>query len=86
MPERMEEAEKVREILSVVSERVPTLIRGIIETMFSEKAGREMGKAIGAFYSELKDGGIPDEIAIKMTKDCLKSFTNMGELFRELKK
>ena len=82
---RNEEAKKVEDILTVVSEKVPALIAGIIGTLFSESAGREMGKAVGAFYSELKTSELPDEVAMEMTKDYFKSLKNMGQHFKDLK-
>lgn len=53
------EAVEVKEILSVVSTQVPTLIKSILASVFSEEAGRSMGKATGAYYKELKDSGMP---------------------------
>lgn len=82
---RNAEAEKVGSILEVVAEKIPVIIRGVMESIFSESAGREMGKAVGAFYSELKAKGFPEEIAIEMTKDYMKSFTNFGQILKELK-
>jgi len=79
------EVKKVEDILTVVSEKVPSLIGGIIGTLFSESAGREMGKAVAAFYSELKTSELPDEVAMEMTKDYFKSLTNLGQHLRNLK-
>jgi len=81
-----EEAEEVKEILSAVSTQIPTLIKSIIASVFSEEAGRSMGKAAGAFYKELKDSGIPDDMALKMTEDYMKTFTGLGDLFKQIGK
>ncbi len=81
-----EEAEEVKEILSVVSTEVPALIKNIIASVFSEEAGRSMGKAAAAFYKELKDSGMPNELALKMTEDYMKMFTGFGDLFRQIGK
>ena len=48
-----QDAEEIKEILSVVSTEVPGLIRNILASVFSEEAGRSMGKAAAAFYKEL---------------------------------
>ena len=50
-----EEAEEVKEILEVVSKEIPALIKGIIGSIFSEEAGKDMGRAAAAFYKELKE-------------------------------
>ncbi|UCH32603.1 MAG: hypothetical protein JSV05_04290 [Candidatus Bathyarchaeota archaeon] len=78
-----DDAEEVKEILSVVSTEVPTLIKNIIATVFSEDAGRNMGKAAAAFYKELKESGMPDEVALRMTEDYMKTFTGFGDLLKQ---
>jgi len=78
-----EDAEEVKEILSVVSTEIPTLIKNILSSVFSEEAGRNMGKAAAAFYKELKESGIPDETAIRMTEDYTKTFTGFGDLLKQ---
>ena len=85
MPEKHqhEDAEEVKEILSVVSTEIPTLIKNILSSVFSEEAGRNMGKAAAAFYKELKDSGIPNETAIRMTEDYTKTFTGFGDLLKQ---
>ncbi|MCK4498027.1 hypothetical protein KAH85_01565 [Candidatus Bathyarchaeota archaeon] len=80
--EAKQDAEEVKEILSVVSTEIPGLIRNILASVFSEEAGRSMGKAAAAFYKELKDGGMPDPVAIKMTEDYMGTFTSLGDLLR----
>ncbi len=81
-----EEAEEVRQILSAVSTEVPALIKSIIGAVFSEEAGRNMGRAAAAFYKELKDGGMPDEIAVKMTEDYIGVFTSLGDILKRVGK
>jgi ERCC4-type nuclease len=76
------EAENIREILSVVSSEVPALIKSLLASVFSEEAGRSMGKAAAAYYKELKQGGIPEEVAVKMTQDYMRTFTSLGDMLR----
>jgi len=77
-----EEAEEVRQILGAVSTEVPALIKSIINAVFSEEAGKNMGRAAAAFYKELKDSGMPDNVAVKMTEDYIGVFTSLGELLK----
>jgi len=79
----MSDAEEVREILGVVSKEIPSLIKGIIASVFSEEAGRNMGRAAAAFYKELKESGMPDEVAIKMTENYISVFTSLGDLMKK---
>ncbi len=46
---------------------LPELMKAFRELAFSEQAGREMGKAVAAFYHELLKTGIPQEDATAMT-------------------
>jgi len=79
-----EEAEELKEILSVVSKEIPALIRGIIGSVFSEEAGRDMGRAAAAFYSELKEGGMPEDVAVKMTENYIGTFTSLGDVLKSM--
>ena len=76
-----EDPEELKAVLAVVSKEVPELIKGIVSSVFSEESAREMGKAAGTFYKELKQSGIPDEIAVKMTENYIGVFTNLGGIF-----
>jgi hypothetical protein len=77
-----EDAEEIEAVLSAVSSQVPGLIKNIIASVFSEEAGRNMGKAAGSFYKELKDSGMPEEMALRMTEDYMKTFTSLGDLIK----
>jgi hypothetical protein len=81
-----EEAEEVKEILSAVSTQVPALIKSVLASVFSEEAGRSMGKAAAAYYKELKEGGMPEQVAVKMTEDYMKTFTSLGNLMQNMGK
>jgi hypothetical protein len=80
--EGKEDVEGIREVLGVVSKEVPSLIRGIIASVFSEEAGRDMGKGAAAFYKELKQAGMPEEVAVRMTENYIATFTNLGEMLK----
>ncbi|MEM3577276.1 MAG: hypothetical protein QXX51_02320 [Candidatus Bathyarchaeia archaeon] len=78
-----EDVEELKEVLSVVSKEVPNLIKAIIASVFSEEAGRDMGRAAAAFYKELKDAGLPEEIAVKMTENYVSVFTSLGDVMKK---
>ena len=79
-----EEAEEVKEILSAVSTQVPALIKSVLASVFSEEAGRSMGKAAAAYYKELKESGMPEDVAVKMTEDYMKTFTSLGSMLQNI--
>lgn len=67
-----EVAQALPELLDAISGKVPALIRGLIETVFSEQAGRELGKAVAAFYRELKAGGMPDSMVNEIVLEYMR--------------
>jgi len=77
-----EDVEELKQVLSVVSKEVPALIKSIIGSVFSEEAGRDMGKAAAAFYKQLKEAGIPEETAVKMTENYISVFTSLGDVMK----
>lgn len=83
---KIDDAEEIKAVLQVVSKEIPQLIKGLIGSMFSEEAGRDMGKAAAAFYKELKDSGMPDEIAVKMTQNYISVFTSLGDIMKKFSK
>jgi hypothetical protein len=76
------DTEELKEILGVVSSEVPALIKSLLASVFSEEAGRSMGKAAAAYYKELKEGGLPDQVAVKLTEDYMHTFTSIGDMLR----
>ena len=80
------EPENIREILGVVSSEVPGMIKSILSSVFSEEAGRNMGKAAAAYYKELKDGGLPEQVAVKMTEEYMRTFTSLGDMLKSVGK
>jgi len=74
--------ENIKEILSVVSTEIPAMIKSILTSVFSEEAGRNMGKAAAAYYKELKGGGLPDQVAVKLTEEYMRTFTSIGDMLK----
>lgn len=81
-PRKERNAEDLKEVLSIVSDKIPQLIKGLIQSIFSEDAAAGMGRAAAAYYKELKAGGIPDDVAVRMTEDYVGMFTKISEFLR----
>ncbi|NWG10657.1 hypothetical protein HXY33_02735 [Candidatus Bathyarchaeota archaeon] len=79
---KIEDAEELKEVLSVVSKEIPNLLKSIIGSVFSEEAGRDMGKAAAAFYKELKEAGMPEETAVRMTENYISVFTSLSDVMK----
>ena len=69
-----EDAQEVADILDAVTGRVPNLLRSILDQLYSPDAGRRMGQAIGAFYRELTEAGLPPERALQLAEDYASPF------------
>ena len=77
--------EEISGILAAVSKELPGLVKGILDAFFSPEAAADMGKAVATFYKSLKEGGIPEEQALSMTKDYLGTLTKWSESLKGMK-
>jgi len=71
--------EQISQLLDAVSEKIPKLVSQLRATLFSAEAGQDLGKAVGAFYKELVDSGIPAEDALAMAKSYIGSLQSLME-------
>lgn len=68
---------EIGELLDEVSTKIPKLLSGVIDTLYSAESGASMGRAVGSFYRELVESGIPQEEALKMAKDYMLSIKDV---------
>jgi hypothetical protein len=61
-------AEALPQLFGAINESVPKLIQGLIGSIYSPESASNMATAIGQFYSKLKEEGIPEDVALDMTK------------------
>jgi hypothetical protein len=73
--------DEVRDMITLMSDKIPGVIKGLLTSIYSEDTARSMGKAVASYYDELKAGGLPDDVAVLMTKEYLGMF-RFGEMFR----
>lgn len=72
---------EIGELLEIVSAKVPKLVNDLLGTLYSEEAGSKIGKAVGTFYKELLNAGIPADEALAMTKDYMNQVKSLaGEM------
>ena len=79
----MEDPEDLAEILDTVSEKVPKMIRGIIDSFFSPEAAQNMAKSIAEFRKTLIENGIPEEEAMAMTREYMATVTNWKGIMKD---
>ncbi|MDR7855615.1 hypothetical protein [Tissierella sp.] len=73
------DAKEIGEILDAVSDKVPKLISGIMGTLYSAEAGKNMGQAVGSLYKELLESGIPQDVALDMAKNYMLSLKDVSK-------
>jgi hypothetical protein len=66
--ELKEVAEALPELFNAINDAIPKLISGLIGSVYSPEAAGDMATGIGKFYSNLIAEGIPEDVALDMTK------------------
>ncbi len=74
----VEDAEHVKEILEVVSEKIPKLIENLTDILYGEKSSAKFGKAVASFYKELVDSGMTKDQAYELTQQYMSSLNLSG--------
>lgn len=79
--EKMPDPEKIKEILNVVSEKVPGLLRELSKILYGPEEAKQYGVSVATFYKELKDSGMTDEQAFELTRQYM-STLNLGQMMK----
>jgi hypothetical protein len=75
--ELVKDIDDLREVLTVVAEKVPGLLKGLRDVLYSTDAAENMAKAVATFYEKLVEAGIPKEDAIDMTRGYMINLRDM---------
>lgn len=67
--------EKLKEVMAVMSTEIPKLLESISKTMFSADNAAKLGEQTAEFYKKLKDAGMTDDQAFKLTQDFMANFS-----------
>ncbi|TFH11582.1 MAG: hypothetical protein E4H08_00895 [Candidatus Atribacteria bacterium] len=68
----------LKEILGIVTEKVPGLLRGLRDVLYSKDAAANMADAVATFYTKLVEAGIAKEQAMDMTRGYM---INLRDIF-----
>jgi hypothetical protein len=71
--------DEIKGLFDAVTDKLPALLHQLRSTLFSAEAGQELGRAVGAFYKELVDNGIPAQDALDMAKSYIGSLQSILE-------
>ena len=81
--ERMPDPQKIKEILDVVAEKVPGLLRELSSLLYSPESAKQYAQAAAIFYKELKNAGMSEREAYELTSQYL-STLNLGKMMGRL--
>jgi len=75
-----DDVRELKEVLDVVSDRIPGFLRELRDVMYSRKAAEGMADAVATFYKKLVDGGIPKDAALEMARGYM---INLSDILGE---
>ena len=81
--EEMPAPEKIKEILDVVSEKIPGLLKELSGLLYSPESAKQYAEAAATFYKELIKAGMSTEQAYELTSQYL-STLNFGKMMRNV--
>src|SRR5947199_9795501 len=70
--------EDFKEILNVFGEKIPTLLNSLTDAIYGKDASAKFGTAVANFYRTLKDSGMTDEQAFKLSEQYMSSLNLAG--------
>jgi hypothetical protein len=72
------DAEEVKEILTVVSEKIPALLNSLTDVLYGKEQAAKYGQAVAGFYQSLKEAGMTDDQAFELTQQYMSSLNIPG--------
>ena len=68
-----DDIQELKEVLEVVSDKVPKLIKEIVDAVYNSQDPVEYGRTVASFYKQLTDAGMGSEEAYKLTEKFMDS-------------
>lgn len=62
---------EIGEMLDLVAEKLPNLIREMYQILYSEEGAVTMSKAVGTFYKNLVEAGMDKRDALYLTQEYM---------------
>lgn len=75
----MPDPEKIKEILDIVAEKIPGLLKELSTLLYGPESAKKYAQAAAIFYKELKAAGMTDDQAYELTQQYL-STLNIGKM------
>jgi len=80
--EKHTDAKEVKEILDVISDRIPALLNNLTDVLYGKASAEKYGQAVSNFYTTLKKSGMTDEQAFRLTEQYMSSL-NLGKIITQ---
>jgi len=80
----MPDPEKIKEILDVVSDRIPGMLKELSGVLYSPGQAKQFAESVALFYKGLIDAGMTPEQAYELTNQYM-STLNIGNMFKGMK-
>jgi len=87
IPEYMKDGLELKYIFRAISEfikDVSTNLKDLIDTMLAPVSGERLGEEIGSFYENLKQSGVPEDLANEMTRRYFEARIAVLEIMKSL--
>ena len=79
--DNMPDPEKIKEILDVVADKVPALLRELSSLLYSPDSAKQYAQAAAIFFFFFKNAGMSESEAYELTSQYL-STLNLGKMMR----
>ena len=76
------DADKFKEVLEAFSEKIPALLNSLTDVLYGKESAGKYGQAIAGFYRTLRDSGMNDEQAFRLTEQYMSSL-NLGKMIAQ---
>ncbi|MFH1013959.1 MAG: hypothetical protein V1769_05585 [Thermoplasmatota archaeon] len=79
--DRMPDPEKIKEILDIVAEKIPGLLKELSSLLYGPESAKKYAQAAATFFKELKAAGMNDQQAYDLTQQYM-STLNLGQMMK----
>ncbi len=74
--------EDIKEVIAVASDKIPALLNSLTDVLYGKNSAEKYGQAIANFYKTLRESGMTDEQAFKLTEQYMSSLS-LGKIVEQ---
>ncbi len=79
------DAEELKEVLGVVSTEIPKLLEAVTNIIYNVENAENFGKSIATFFKQLRDAGMDERQAYKLTQQYMSNMSIGGIITNAVK-